>query len=112
MTRLWETDHPGTCEPGDRDHPIGTNHHAFGSWAEFIEWWGHRENDTRLVFRWDWYEAYDQEADEDAVSINYVHQAAAQLHTAEVTVDKGDEPKVRRWLAAQKKVLLAGWAPL
>ena len=114
-TRLWEPEHPYYCNEGCY-HANGY-HHAYASWADFMEATGNSDPDLNLLFRWDWKRALDENEDPidapgSTLSVFFVAQRKGYTFSAEVVVTPEDEPTVRAWLVGRWQTMLAIWAPI
>lgn len=114
---LWEIDHPYYCAEGNYWASDAETHFKVESWAEFIDAYGHLDQDMNAVFRWDWKRAdpSDYEPDEDvpgdALHVYWIGQRKASMWSTECPVAEADEPAVRAWLTLRAAHMRLLWEP-
>ena len=114
---LWEVDHPYYMNEGNY-YQSGC-HSDFESLDDFLAEWAECDIDYNRVHRWDWREGDDWEIVSDGsddvvgrLSIYFVMQRKANLHSCDVAVRRSDEPRVIEFLKPHAAREVAIWHPL
>lgn len=117
---LWEVDHPYYCYKKNYfTTKTVCDEHA--TWASF-EWkYRNADVDTNLVFRWDWLEGEDWDAEPFNGDVNYrngkllifwMSQRLGLYRCSEVDVCRADEPAVVAFLRPRWEHMRWLWEPL
>ncbi len=103
---LWEFDHPYYCQEGNfyaRDC-----HQRYDSWTSFVSEEGDSDMDYNLLFRWDWI----TKGDKNELRLYFQGQRKALCRSVYVSVEKTNEPAIRKWLTERADHMRSIWSPL
>lgn len=117
---LWEVDHPYYCYKKNHftDKSVCDEH---DTWESFERKYRDAEVDLNLVFRWDWLEGEDWDAEpfngderyrNGKLLIFWMSQRLGLYRCSEVAVCRADEPAVIAFLRPRWEHMRWLWEPL
>lgn len=113
MSHLWEVDHPYYGAEGEFVQ--------FETLDELLEHANLYDPDLNHIYRWDWhvpdpadYDELEPMPDHDTLTLFVVMPRKSRLTSWSAPVDRGDEEKVRAFLAGERVLgaLKKVWEPL
>lgn len=116
---LWEVDHPYYCNNGNYfDNNCYTE---YETWSNFNEEFGNSDIDYNLVFRFDWKEGEDHDAEayngndsyrNGFLDIYILGQRKGLFTAHRVFICRADEPSVIEFLKPRLERIKQLWEPL
>lgn len=100
LAKLWDVEHSYYC------HPIDTE--DYKSWEDFLNEYGDADDDSNLIFRWDW----TRDKEQNELEIFYVMQRRGFLRRCCIQVKDGDHDAVWSFLKPKLMYLKKLWEPL